>query len=50
MDSGNWASTGLSGLDRILNGLRIGDNVVWRVDAVDDYRQFVAAIRPEGRG
>jgi hypothetical protein len=37
----DWASTGLSGLDRILNGLRIGDNVVWRVETVDDYRQFV---------
>ena len=36
-----WATTGLHGLDRILNGLRLGDNVVWRVDAVDDYREFV---------
>lgn len=36
-----WASTGLQGLDRILNGLRLGDNVVWRVDAVEDYREFV---------
>ena len=36
-----WATTGLDGLDRILNGLRLGDNVVWRVDAVDDYREFV---------
>lgn len=37
----NWATTGLLGLDRILNGLRLGDNVVWRVDTVDDYREFV---------
>ena len=36
-----WASTGLNGLDRIVNSLRLGDNVVWRVDAVDDYRAFV---------
>lgn len=36
-----WATTGLHGLDRILNGLRLGDNVVWRVDEVDDYREFV---------
>ncbi|HLO24650.1 MAG TPA: PEP/pyruvate-binding domain-containing protein, partial [Geobacteraceae bacterium] len=35
------ATTGLHGLDRILNGLRLGDNVVWRVDTVDDYREFV---------
>lgn len=41
MDNIDWASTGLGGLDRVLNGLRIGDNVVWRVDSVDDYRQFV---------
>jgi len=41
MNASNWASTGLQGLDLILNGLRLGDNVVWRVDAVDDYREFV---------
>lgn len=34
-------TTGLTGLDTILNGLRIGDNVVWRVDDLDDYRAFV---------
>jgi hypothetical protein len=34
-------STGLPGLDAILGGLRLGDNVVWRVDGVDDYRAFV---------
>lgn len=41
MDAPAWASTGLRGLDRILDNLRLGDNVVWRVDAVDDYREFV---------
>jgi hypothetical protein len=39
--SNRWVSTGLSGLDDILNGLRLGDNVVWRVDTIDDYRVFV---------
>lgn len=34
-------STGLPGLDAILGGLRLGDNVVWRVDSVEDYRSFV---------
>jgi pyruvate, water dikinase len=34
-------STGLPGLDAVLDGLRIGDNVVWRVDEIDDYRHFV---------
>lgn len=36
------ASTGLNGLDEVLNGLRIGDNVVWQVDRIEDYRHFVA--------
>src|SRR5690606_774107 len=35
-------STGLPGLDQVLDGLRIGDNVVWRVSDLDDYRRFVA--------
>ncbi|WP_373509647.1 PEP/pyruvate-binding domain-containing protein [Thiocapsa sp.] len=34
-------STGLAGLDRVLDGLRIGDNVVWRIDDIEDYRGFV---------
>jgi len=35
------ASTGLKGLDEALNGLRKGDNVVWQVDSIDDFRSFV---------
>lgn len=34
-------STGLKGLDEILSGLRLGDNVVWQVDDIEDYRHFV---------
>ncbi len=34
-------STGISGLDTVLDGLRIGDNVVWRVEHINDYRRFV---------
>ena len=34
-------STGLAGLDEVLDYLRIGDNVVWRVSHLDDYRRFV---------
>ncbi|MGM0773727.1 MAG: PEP/pyruvate-binding domain-containing protein [Pseudomonadota bacterium] len=34
-------STGLTGLDEVLDGLRIGDNVVWRISDLDDYRRFV---------
>ena len=35
------ASTGLAGLDAVLNYLRKGDNVVWQVDSVEDYLGFV---------
>jgi len=34
-------STGLKGLDKVLTGLRLGDNVVWQIDAIDDYIDFV---------
>jgi len=51
--SDRWVSTGLLGLDDILNGLRLGDNVVWRVDTIDDYRafaqRFVATALGESR-
>src|SRR5690606_833310 len=36
-----FVTTGLQGLDTILGGLRIGDNVVWRVECTDAYRAFV---------
>mgnify|MGYP000716074611 CR=1 FL=1 len=41
MDKNTRVSTGIPGLDRILDGLRIGDNVVWRVDSIADYKAFV---------
>ena len=34
-------STGLPGLDKVLRGLLIGDNVVWQVDSIDDFMAFV---------
>lgn len=34
-------STGLGGLDAILDGLRLGDNVVWSLDRIDDFAPFV---------
>ncbi|MEX2322143.1 MAG: hypothetical protein WD668_12350 [Saccharospirillum sp.] len=37
-------STGLSQLDRLLDDLRIGDNVVWRVSDLDDYRRLVTLL------
>ena len=52
-DAEPFVSTGLSGLDAILGGLRLGDNVVWRVDNLEAYRAFVApfvaASRAAGR-
>ncbi|MEN6348917.1 MAG: PEP/pyruvate-binding domain-containing protein [Syntrophomonas sp.] len=35
------ASTGINGLDTVLDNLRLGDNVVWQVESVDDYIHFV---------
>ncbi|WP_027389038.1 PEP/pyruvate-binding domain-containing protein [Chrysiogenes arsenatis] len=34
-------STGLSGLDAILDSLRLGDNVVWKVDSLESYQRVV---------
>src|SRR3989339_333047 len=33
-------TSGLPALDQVLQGLRLGDNVVWQVDRLDDYRHF----------
>ena len=37
-----WASTGIDGLDNVLTGLEKGDNIVWQVDKIDDYADFVS--------
>lgn len=34
-------TTGLKGLDKLINGLQIGDNVVWQIENIEDYRHFV---------
>ncbi len=41
MPGATHVTTGLPSLDGILDSLRIGDNVVWSVDSIDDYREFV---------
>jgi hypothetical protein len=41
MSAIDFVSSGIKGLDDILQGLRKGDNVVWQVDDVRDYRHFV---------
>ena len=38
---GSEESTGLPSLDRVLGGVLPGDNIVWQVDTLDDYRVFV---------
>jgi pyruvate,water dikinase len=38
MEAFEKINSGLAGLDSILDGIRIGDNVVWQVGLVDDYR------------
>jgi pyruvate,water dikinase len=40
-------STGLPGLDILTDGLYRGDNVVWRVDDLADYRLFCHALARE---
>lgn len=44
LSSSERVSSGLEGLDLVLDGLRIGDNVVWRIDEIADYRAFVDAF------
>ena len=53
MSASQWVTTGIDGLDAILDGLRVGDNVVWMVRSLADYgyfvRAFVEAARRDGR-
>lgn len=46
-------STGMNGLDRVIDMLRMGDNVVWQVDTLQDYKEiihpFVQQARQDGR-
>lgn len=42
--------TGVAGLDRVLDDLRIGDNVVWRVRDLNDYQRFVTPFVTESVG
>ena len=32
--------SGIQALDKVLQGIRLGDNVVWQVDGLEDYRYF----------
>ena len=50
---GNRVSTGLPGLDQVIDMLRRGDNVVWQVQSIDDYLQvvipFISQAKKDGR-
>lgn len=37
-------STGLPALDKILHGIRPGDNIVWQVDSIDNYLPLVESL------
>ena len=39
-----WVTTGIDGFDGVVDGLRIGDNVVWQVDKIEDYRFFAQSF------
>jgi pyruvate, water dikinase len=39
--SGGKLSTGLAGLDHIFRGVIAGDNIVWHIETIQDYRFFV---------
>lgn len=37
----DYVSTGMPGLDGVVQNLRLGDNVVWQVDKIESYFHFV---------
>jgi hypothetical protein len=49
----NPPGTGIPALDGVLQGLRLGDNVVWQVETLEDYaplvKSFVRRAREDGR-
>jgi hypothetical protein len=53
METDKEVSTGLSGLDQVINMLWLGDNVVWQVQSITDYlevvRPYIAQSKKDGR-
>lgn len=45
----NRASTGISGLDQVIDMLRLGDNVVWQVGSVAEYLEVVTPFIRQAR-
>ena len=44
MVDGNKISTGIQSFNQVIDGLRVGDNVVWQVDSIKDYQYFTRAF------
>lgn len=42
-------STGIAGFDRVIDYLRLGDNVVWQVDDIYSYKKMVDAFVTQAR-
>lgn len=46
-------STGMPGFDKSIDMLRMGDNVVWQIDRIEDYREvvrpYIKQARKDGR-
>ena len=40
----NHISTGEKGIDQVIDGLRLGDNVVWQVSEIDDYLRLARSF------
>lgn len=49
----DWVLSGIPALDQVLDHIRMGDNVVWRVSDLDEFRRFavpfVEQAKKEGR-
>ncbi|TMV53087.1 pyruvate kinase [Paenibacillus mesophilus] len=43
------ASTGMPGIDQAIDKLRLGDNVVWQVDTVADYKRMVERFAEQSK-
>ncbi|MGL6105039.1 PEP/pyruvate-binding domain-containing protein [Romboutsia sp.] len=49
MGTYNSASTGMKGFDEVIDMLRLGDNVVWQVNSIEDYKYVVNSYIEQGK-
>ncbi len=43
-------STGLKGFDEVIDHLRFGDNVVWQVESISDYKKMAGCFAKSAKG